>query len=194
LESLSVSTNVREWLLAHLAERVRGIAGDKSRQLRSLVDALGALEKQMSALTSLRIRDLIDDERFTKERIRIDGARMRLEESRQKTETITDAFEPLQLLLSFNSRATDCFQRGDRRIKRLIVETVGSNLLLTGKILNVRARKPFIQWSKARSIPERCTLVNDVRTFFEAGGAEADQIIANMNEILSWDAESEKAA
>jgi len=34
----------------------------------------------------------------------------------------------------------------------------------------------------------------DVRTFFEAGGAEADQIIANMKEILAWSGEEEKAA
>ena len=47
----------------------------------------------------------------------------------------------------------------------------------------------FAEFGKARS-----GLVDDVRTFFESGSEDADQIIANIREILALDRENRLAA
>ena len=185
IESLAVSSEVSNWLRPHIGKRARGCVSDVEGQRKSVSDAIRALDNQMTALTRLRIRDLIDDATFATERASIDSARVRLEESRRSLEIVRDAFEPSKLIISFSNMAADCFLRGDRRIKRLILETVASNLFLADQKLSVKARLPFVQRFCDPTIPERWALVDDVRTFFQSGGADADQIIANIKEILT---------
>ncbi len=54
--------------------------------------------------------------------------------------------------------------RGDNQSRRLILETVGSNLSLSGKILSIAAKKPFAPLAKSDSYPHRLGVVDDVRT------------------------------
>jgi site-specific DNA recombinase len=194
LESLAVSTDTRVWLLAQIAETSRGNTSARAIQQRSVEETLAALDRQLTELTRLRIRDQIDDGLFEKERVGIDGARRRLEEARQKLETPRDAFEPAELILSFSNKAAECFRRGDRRIKRLILETVSSNLLLIGKRLSIEARNPFVQWSGDANIPGRRAFLHDVRTFCRTSDVGFEQIMANIKEILAARDEKDLAA
>jgi hypothetical protein len=53
---------------------------------------------------------------------------------------------------------------GDDRAKRQILETVVSNLALTGKILNIEARKPFSTQVESGTCPRRLAWREEVRT------------------------------
>lgn len=75
-------------------------------------------------------------------------------------------------------RAADWFRLGSSDTKRLILKTVGSNLALTDKKLNIEARKPFQRLAKAHDFPKRCGVIEDVRTFLEDG--HMPMILANI--------------
>jgi hypothetical protein len=75
-----------------------------------------------------------------------------------------DRFEPSVDLVSFSNRATEWFLRSDSQSKRLILETVGSNLSLKNKILSIEANKPFASLAKLSACPHRLGVGDDVRT------------------------------
>ena len=68
---------------------------------------------------------------------------MRLGQKVAEIGTERDRFEPFRAVISFRKQAADWFRGGDEQQKRLILETVGSNLILKGKILSIEAVKPF---------------------------------------------------
>ncbi len=60
-------------------------------------------------------------------------------------------FEPAKIVISFSNSAASCFQSGNLQSKRLILETVGSNLVLEDRKINIDAKKPFRKWSGTAS-------------------------------------------
>ena len=124
---------------------------EKARR-RSLEIALADTETQLNELTGLRLRNLVTDTEFVAQRQGLQQERLRLRGKIAEVDTAADAFEPFGEVISFNNRAAEWFSRGDDGSKRLILETVGSNLLLTGRTLNVEAKKPFASLAKSKTI------------------------------------------
>jgi len=89
--------------------------------------------------------------------------------------------EPQKTLIAFNKCLVFSFLHGKYQEKRSILEIVASNLSLKDKKLNIEAIKPFRVWSKTDTFPSRCTFVEDVRTFFTSGSAEAIKMIDKLN-------------
>ena len=98
------------------------------------------------------------------------------------------------MFVSFSNKAVECFLRGDLIQKRLILETVGSNLSLSERMLSIVARKPFVQWDTNPSHSELCTTTHDVRTFLENEDEGFAQIISNIKKILSVHDDGRRAA
>ncbi len=48
-------------------------------------------------------------------------------------------------MILLRKQALIWFEYGDMEVKRLILETVGSNLTLADKKLSIKARKPFVR-------------------------------------------------
>ena len=99
----------------------------------------------------------------------------------------SDPFEPFRDVLTFKNRAVDWFHRGDNASKRLIVETVGSNLFLKDKILNIEAKKPFAALTKTPTIPLHLGVVDDVRTLSSALRQEMTKLASEICQTLDDD-------
>jgi hypothetical protein len=116
-------------------------------------------------LTSLRYRDLINDDEFVRQRTALmheqAGLKQRLEQLNSER-----WFEPSQRLFLFSNRAVFWLVHGSLNEKRLILATAGSNPTLRGKQLNIYARNPFSILQHSGGIRDWSTIVNDVRTFF----------------------------
>jgi hypothetical protein len=91
-----------------------------------------------------------------------------------------DRFEPFQVLVSFSRQAVDWFQHGDDTVRKLILETVGSNFRLREKILLIDAAKPFL----LSSIFDACCVpsaeVDDVRTLLETPELNRSEIASAL--------------
>ena len=79
----------------------------------------------------------------------------------------SDWIEPSRKLFLFSNRAKFWFSHGTTDEKRIILATIGSNLLLKDKKLSIDAKKPFRILSERASGSPLCTVVPGVRTFFE---------------------------
>jgi len=161
--SLSIDRRLEEWVFAELEIDEGAIKETEAAERTAIAVALKEVTTQLRELTSLRLRRMVDDEEFLREHRRLDEEQLRLQVSR-KTEIAGNRFEPVREVISFSKQAADWFLRADDQAKRLILKTVGSNLLLAGKILSIQAAKPFSTSLILPSIPRLCGVVEDVRT------------------------------
>jgi DNA invertase Pin-like site-specific DNA recombinase len=194
LSSLTVSAKAGTWLLANLQSGTAERAQGREVQAASITRSLAAADRELNNLTRLRVRDLVDDDEFLRQRGELERTRLRLIEQQHKLESGVGWIEPCQVLISFCDRAVDCFRAGDAHGKRRVVETAGSNPRLRDGILSIEARKPFRQWSKSASIPEMCALEHDVRTHYETNPSELQEMVATIKEILAEDDARRRAA
>ncbi len=106
---------------------------------------------ELDNLTRLRLRDLVTDEEFVRQRAELDRRQLQLDQSIARVEEATAWFEPAQKLVSFNERAVSWFRSGDAPRKRLIVQITGLNPRLQNRLLSIEPRKPFRRWSRDES-------------------------------------------
>jgi DNA invertase Pin-like site-specific DNA recombinase len=185
LEEITISDAFNNWLLERVGRMAEGKANDSAAQTRSREVALAALSRQLDNLTKLRVRDLLTDDEYQRQREEIEREKIRLDQSTAQAEERTDWLEFSELSSSFCDRAISWFQVGDRETKRLIIEIVGSNFFLRDKILNIEARKPFRRRSDPDNFPEMRATVEDVRTFSGEFTLDIMEFMRNMRK-LQW--------
>jgi site-specific DNA recombinase len=164
LQSVDIDFRFEGWVLDQTAIDADRIEAEEDARNQSLRAALTETGKQLNELTGLRVRNLLTDEEFVRQRQELQQEQLRLREKVTETDMLHDPFEPFSELVSFSHRAAEWFSHGDDQSKRLILETVGSNLFLKDKILNVEAKKPFASLAKTTTVPSRLGVGDDVRT------------------------------
>jgi hypothetical protein len=92
-------------------------------------------------------------------------------------------FEPAPALISFSRRALDWFRAGDSETKRLILECLGSNPTLTGKILSIQAAKPFSTAANIETIPKLLGVVEDIRTLYAENDPHLLKVLHNIRKL-----------
>ena len=143
LGAISLPDCIREWAIRHSSTNDKEERQALEERRQSLVNAAERTRASLDNLTSLRIRDLIGDNEFIRERQKLEVELARL---RQQTQAVAETdltFEPLETLISFRNRAVDWFRAGDNDTKRTILRIVGSNPVLEDKKLSVEAKRPF---------------------------------------------------
>ncbi|MFP5234340.1 MAG: recombinase family protein [Acidobacteriota bacterium] len=164
LRSVTLNRNEIDRALAAV-EEARKTHGAETNIREAIEQALAGCTRNMDNLTKLRFRELISDEEFVRQRTELNREEAVLKERLSKLDT-EDWIEPSRNLFHFGNRATFWLTHGTKSEKRLILATVGSNLLLSAKKLCIDAAKPFLILEKRSSIPDWWTVINDVRTFF----------------------------
>ncbi len=164
LRSLTIEPTFEAWVLEEMAFGAERFKHEKKAQTRSLEISLADTETQLTELTGLRLRNLVTDAEFVAQRQRLQQEELRFREKLANIDAGADTFEPFGEVVSFSNRASEWFSRGDDESKRLIIETVGSNLLLTAKMLKIEAKKPFASLAKSKTVPYQLGVIDDVRT------------------------------
>jgi DNA invertase Pin-like site-specific DNA recombinase len=152
---------------------------------QSVEKALATCAKSLDNLTRLRCQDSITEEEFTRQRGQFTQEQERLRE-RLKQLGASAWIEPSRNLFLFSNRAKFWFSHGTTDEKRIILSTIGSNLLLKDKKLFIDAKKPFRILSERASSSPLSALVNGVRTFFEK---EFDTFIPHLKDQEEFEAE-----
>ena len=157
---------------AELEEALVAVQSEAERQgsediSRSLEKALATARKGLDTLTRLRCQDLITDEEFTRQRAELVQEQERLRQRLQQLAT-SEWIEPFRNAFLFSNRAKFWFSHGTNEEKRVILATIGLNLLLKNKKLIIDAKKPFRILSERASCSSLCTVVNRVGTFFRS--------------------------
>jgi site-specific DNA recombinase len=181
LEGITLSDEMHAWALAHVERERSTVASGAAASRTALQTALVTNENALRNLRQLRIKEQITDEEFATDRQALDTERFRLTEQLSAGDP-AEAFEPARLFLSFSNRALKWFRDGDDEVRRLILETTGSNPLLKARQLSVDARFPFRKWPRDECFSELCTVVNDIRT--QHHEPNVIELVARLSQLL----------
>ena len=110
--------------------KVRTKAKDAERTLRQ---QRGSLDRQLSNLTDLRLREVVSDDEFNKKRLELRIARDLLDENLIKATKPQFTFEPLAMFTILFDRATFLFQTADQAGQRKLLQILCSNPTLKDK-------------------------------------------------------------
>jgi hypothetical protein len=149
-----------------------------------------AVRSQISNLTDLRVRGLIDDDEFSEKRRTLQGDLYRLQEKLRDAHIGSVAFEPEKMLAMFRYRAISWFDSGDCEAKRMILQILGSNPTLEDKKLSIQAKNPFRLDAEPTPIASLLADLDDVRTLESAKITaqrwlhEVGALVAQKDEVL----------
>jgi len=136
-------------------DAVRSRASAAAHAIRESVDrALRETQAQLSELTSLRLRRLLDDEEFLRRREALQKEAVRLARRLDELAKPEEVLKPIEDGLAFSNSAADWFRHADDELKRIIVKAASSNLTLVDKKLSAEAAK-WLQWM---SVLWRCPI------------------------------------
>lgn len=167
LGEITISPELHAWALRQL-EASRGTERESlEARRRSLEAALEDASSALTNLTRLRVRGMINDEEFLEQRKELEREERQLQKKLARMADGDRWLEPAHLVASFSRRAVSWFREGDKETKRLILESVGSNLELTDKKLSIHAKKPFRRVAETASRPKLLAALNDVRTLLD---------------------------
>ena len=166
LQAIYLDDHTLGELLGLIEEEGRKEHGVQAGVKQSVAAALQACERNLDNLTRLRYRDLLTDEEFVRQRSELTQEREKLKQRLERLQA-ESWIEPSRKMFLFSNRAKFWLVHGENNERRLILSTVGWNLLLKDKKLTVDAKKPFRILRERASFPDLLSVVNDVRTFFQ---------------------------
>jgi DNA invertase Pin-like site-specific DNA recombinase len=164
VESTSLDERTRRFIVARLGTRRKRQKEEYEKKLTALDRRLSDLERQQENLTGLRVRDLIGDDEYLRDRQRISGEHRFSQQALSSLRTAGDIFEPEQTATEACNRASLWFREGNPRQKRQIVAALSSNLQLTDKKLSFEAVFPFAMGSADASRPKQLAQLDATRT------------------------------
>jgi site-specific DNA recombinase len=163
LEEITLSPKRHAWAIRHALQSAEDVGKTLQAQSAALTRAHLETETALKNLRYLRTRDQITEAEFLADRDDLlrEQARVRQELERLSPE---NCIEPERAFILLNVRALEWFDRGDGAMRRLLLESMGSNPTLEGGNLKIDAAFPFRRYDRKREIRELCTACNDVRT------------------------------
>jgi hypothetical protein len=184
LSNISIPPKIEEWVRKQARSDLDTRQAEVEAQKQSALKAIQETEREAANLTSLRLRDLIDDDEFIRERQRLSNRELKMWQSLENMKVDDQTFEPAEVVISFSNRALKWFQSGDCEAKQLIVDSVCSNPTLTNKTLSIEAKKPFRNLPRSQKLPEMRAFREGIRTLYANRDPELLGILHNIR-ILS---------
>jgi hypothetical protein len=195
LSTITISDTFRDYALKYLQEVHKSEVMDRGEIQKTQQRTYKQCVAAMDNLTGMRLRNLLTDEEFLHQKNQLLMERGQLKERIEDMDHRIDKWMDLtEKAFIFANRAKYWFEHGSLEDKKMILEVIGSNLILKDKKLFIEAKKPFLIIKKglegmvqknllfepqnigsvkgniASPQPQYsylCALVNEVRTFFE---------------------------
>jgi site-specific DNA recombinase len=184
VDNLAISPRTAAWLFEALRNRQAPREAAQKARIAMTARSIDALGKQRSALMSMRLRELIDDAEYARERVRIDDEERKLSDAQRDAETREDWIKPAEILISGCERLQIWFREGDPATRRLIVETVGTNPTLIDKKVICKATIPFLLGLKTPNTPRQLGDLDCIQTLWEDGDEKLNKIVSVFRKLL----------
>ncbi|TSC95344.1 MAG: Resolvase protein, partial [Parcubacteria group bacterium Athens1014_10] len=119
---------------------------------KSLQKAFLQTERQLESLTLMRIRELLSDDEYLKQKRTLTKGKALLDEKLQNMNKESRVSNELTAqTFIFACQARFWFENGSLDDKKTILDVLGSNLLLEDKKLFIKAKEPFIIIAKEQN-------------------------------------------
>jgi len=151
------------WFMEAIRASEDTFADAKAQIAKKLSERMTSLKRQLSNLTDLRVREVLDDDEFVQRREVLTRELAKTEENAKNAERDQITFEPLEILHLLCSKAKDWFEEADDRTKRALLRILCSNPVLKDKKAIFQARKPFVELGLLVASPNLSGRLEEVR-------------------------------
>ena len=161
IEKFTILPEFKDWALAILNEQNDAEIMDRTKIYDAQQKVVNDAQRQLDNLTQLRLREMIDDEEYTKEKTRLKNEltemRTRMKGTEERAEKWLDLTEQT---FKFACYAHKAFMFGDPEVKKEILNAIGVNWKLKDNILKCDTMDWFIPIKEQHS-----TLTNQKNAF-----------------------------
>lgn len=142
--SLTILPEFKDWALQIIAEKHDEEVSDRTKIYESQQNTLNDTQKQLDNLTQMRLREMIDDSEYLKEKMRLKNEMVAIKSKMKDTEQRANNWLKLtEQTFEFACYAHKAFLFGDAQTKREILSTIADlNCTLKNHILNIQA----VEW------------------------------------------------
>ena len=141
LKKLKMHPLFLKWSLEYL-DTQKGIEKTENKIIeKNKDDKIKELEAQLSELTMMRIKKLIDDDLFTKEKNTLEKVIKKLSKVNEKENNEDEIIELTKEKFIFSAYALKNFIEGDKTKKKEILADLGSNRKINDKIILIQVNK-----------------------------------------------------
>ncbi len=136
LSKLTIMPEFRSWALECLGKEHEKEVTTRSSVYESLIKTHTSTQAQIDNLTGMRVRDLIDDDGYIKERDRLKGEMQKIASEIARLDSRAENWlELTEQVFDFATYAHSAFLKGDVHKKKEIMMALGSNpTILNGKL------------------------------------------------------------
>jgi len=143
LERIQVPQIYLDKAISYLSEKGKQEMPALEDIRRSREKAIADCQRKLENLNQMRLRDLIGDDEYLKEKKALMTEKITLEMNRNSNPQESAAAKTLKKI-TYAAQAMDRFKNGTLEVKRSVVQESGSDLFLRDKILNIQAEKPLL--------------------------------------------------
>ena len=150
LARIQISEKFKEWAIKYLHELHAKESESRNDIIQAQQKAYQECVRQIDSLIRLKTSagnadgSLLSDEEYGRQRAALLKEKAALEELLQDAgHRVNQWMKLAEQTFEFACTVRERFAKGDAKIKKEILATVGSNLTLKDKILSIEARKPF---------------------------------------------------
>ena len=157
---------IERFALERLGKHADAQREEHEARAKARTQALSGISSQLKQLTSMRMRELIDDGEFRGQKALLIAEKRRIEaeEEQEPDEWI----EPARKFVSLSVHAPSVFQHADDGLKRKLFEFLGSNPTLKDRKLSVDAAFPIFATAKLADDSYWRALRDNVRTLAQS--------------------------
>lgn len=144
LAQIEIPDDFKNWALKYLGEVNDEEIKDRTHIRKSQQETYNNIQGQIDTLTQMRIKGQLTDEEYDTQRENLLSQRDKLKSQLSGTEERADNWRELtEKTFDFACQARYWFKNGDTETKKIILSTIGWNLNLKDRKLNMDIQKPF---------------------------------------------------
>jgi hypothetical protein len=182
LETLKISDHVAEWALSMLSEATKEEAGAAKDRERLLEREVKSIERKRCALLEMRLDGLVGDQEYAEQRNALAQRSIAVSQELSKlTSHESVMFEPATSVILFSKNAAKWFRDGNAEDRRLILNSVCSNLTLANKVLSIQATEPLLRVPKSDCFPNWRAFMGAMRNM--GGNSEFSTALMGITEL-----------
>ncbi len=169
LSNIQINQEYLDWALSHLKATNQLEANKNEIIIKSQQEAYTKISKRLEELLEMRLNKEIDTEEFIEQKSKLSKQKQQYLELLNQTNSIQDdRVERSEKFLQFCHHAAywfeDAKQKKDLQRQREIITSLGSNLTLKDRILNVNWIEPFaILQDGLISVPEATVMLEPTK-------------------------------
>ena len=145
LKYFSLNPRIAQWFSDNIIDTQEDTQQQHDEMVAKLEARVTTIKRQISNLTDLRIRELLDDNEFNNKRQALELELGAAEENRNKAAKSIPTFEPIHILEKLCTVAIFWYQQLDNQNKQRLLKILCSNPSLKDKKALLKAKKPFTE-------------------------------------------------